>query len=119
MTPLFSSFKILKTISKLFTFVISANFHFRLESIFFSFNFSCQPVSDFVFRIEDQSLDLFTALKEKGLPIEWDDKEINKIYNNRDHEGWENLTEEFKSVNPSLKKKMNTFCIKYGYGSIF
>ena len=74
---------------------------------------------DFVFRIEDQSLDLFTALKEKGLPIEWDDKEINKIYNNRDHEGWENLTEEFKSVNPSLKKKMNTFCIKYGYSSIF
>jgi hypothetical protein len=74
---------------------------------------------NFIFRIEDQSLDLFNALKEKGYPVVWNDKEINKIYNNRNHEGWENLTDEFKNVNPSLKKKINTFCIKYGYNPIF
>jgi hypothetical protein len=74
---------------------------------------------DFTFRIEDQSEDLYNILKEKGFPIEWNDKFINKKYNNREHEGWENLKDEFKNVNPSLKKKINTFCIKYGYDVLF
>jgi len=74
---------------------------------------------DFTFRIEDQSEDLYNILKEKGLPIKWNDKFVNKKYNDREHEGWENLKDELKNVNPSFKKKINTFCIKYGYDVLF
>jgi len=75
---------------------------------------------DFTFRIEDQSEDLFNFLKEKGVSVKWDDTFINKKYNEREHNGWtEKLKDDLSKVRPSLKKKLNTFCINNGYDPLF
>jgi hypothetical protein len=75
---------------------------------------------DFIFRIEDQSEELFNYLKKNEVDVKWDETHINKKYNARSHDGWtEKLKDDLSKVRPSLKKKLNTFCIKYGYDPIF
>tara|TARA_R110000772_G_scaffold155233_2_gene266300 strand:+ start:1507 stop:2703 length:1197 start_codon:yes stop_codon:yes gene_type:complete len=74
---------------------------------------------DFTFRIEDQSKDLFDFLKSKEIKIKWDDSEVNKKYNARDHENWESLSEHTKNVDQEHKNLINAFCKKHGYDSLF
>lgn len=73
----------------------------------------------FTYRIEDQSKDLFNFLEEQGLNVKWNESLLNKKYNARKHDGWEALEEDLKNVRPSLKHKINLFCIRYGYPSLF
>ena len=72
---------------------------------------------DFVYRIEDQSKDLFDFIISKDFEVEY---VISKeVINAREHKSLESLRDEMLSVRPSVKKKINTFCIKYGYDPIF
>ena len=72
---------------------------------------------DFIYRIEDQSNDLFSFLKSKGYNIEY--KELNKQINSREHKGLQDLENELRAVRPSVKRKLNAFCEKYGYDPLF
>lgn len=72
---------------------------------------------DFVYRIEDQEKDLFDFLKSMGYNINYVPS-TGKI-NSRDHDGLESLESEKRSVSPSLQKKLNDYCIKYGYEPYF
>jgi hypothetical protein len=72
---------------------------------------------DFVYRIEDQSQNLFDFIVSKGFEVEYTPSK--EVINARDHESLESLKDEMLSVRPSVKKKINTFCIKYGYDPIF
>ena len=74
---------------------------------------------DFIYRIEDQSEDLFNFLKSRGLNVQWNDTEIGKKYNARNHSGLESIRDDLNSVRPSLKKRINTFCINNGYNPLF
>ena len=74
---------------------------------------------DFIYRIEDQSEELFNFLKEAGHDIKWSKKHVGKKYNERDHEKWESLSEDVNRLKPSLKLKINQYCEKYGYDKLF
>lgn len=74
---------------------------------------------DFTYRIEDGAKDLFEFLKGRKLKVTWNDVEVDKKYNAREHDGLEALKDDLNRVRPSLKKKINTFCIKYGYKTLF
>ena len=72
---------------------------------------------DFIYRIEDQSQDLFDFIVSKGFEVEY--APSKEVINAREHKSLESLKDEMLSVRPSVKKKINTFCIKYGYDPIF
>lgn len=72
---------------------------------------------DFIYRIEDQEKDLFTFLKSKDFDINY--VPSNGKVNTRKHNGLESLENEKRSVSPSLQKKLNDYCIKYGYEPYF
>lgn len=73
---------------------------------------------DFVYRIEDQELELYEFLQSCNLKV----KAPNKLepQNARQHAGIDaELQKHFDSVNPELKTGINKFCEKYGYPKIF
>jgi len=72
---------------------------------------------DFIYRIEDQSNELFTFLKSKGYSIKY--QELNKQVNSREHKSLQDLENELRAVRPSVKRKLNAFCEKYGYDPLF
>lgn len=72
---------------------------------------------DFIYRIEDQDKDLFDFLESKGYNVQY--VEQKDPVNARIHKSIESLSEEMKTVRPSIKKKINSFCIKYGYDPLF
>jgi len=74
---------------------------------------------DFIYRIEDQSENLFNFLKEGGHKVLWNSDYINKKYNRRSHKKWESLSDDVNNLKPSLKLKINNYCIKYGYKKLF
>lgn len=71
----------------------------------------------FTYRVEDQEKELFDFLKSKDLDITYIPSTGN--VNTRDHKGIEELQQYIQSVRPSIKKKMNAFCEKYGYDPLF
>lgn len=72
---------------------------------------------DFIYRIEDQDRDLFEYLQSKGLKITY--STINDKVNAREHPGLESLENEKRTVRPSVKRKLNDFCVRYGYDLFF
>lgn len=72
---------------------------------------------DFVYRIEDQSNELFDFIKLAGYEVEY--SELSEKVNSREHEGLDGLENELRAVRPSVKRKLNAFCEKYGYDSLF
>lgn len=72
---------------------------------------------DFIYRIEDQEKELFDFLKSKGFDIEY--KPSSGKVNSREHDGLEALENEKRTVRPSIKRKFNAFCEKYGYEPFF
>jgi len=74
---------------------------------------------DFTFRIEDQSQDLFAFLQGKGFEIQW--VESNQKVNAREHGRTidKDLQTEFEKVRPSLRAKINDYCVRYGYDILF
>jgi hypothetical protein len=74
---------------------------------------------DFTFRIEDQSQDLFAFLQGKGFEIQW--VESNQKVNARDHGRTidKDLQTEFEKVRPSLRARINDYCVRYGYDILF
>jgi hypothetical protein len=79
----------------------------------------CSVKADFVFRVEDQARDLFEFLKPKYENLEWNESVVNTPQNTRNHDSWESLLEESKTVNLLLKKGINRYCRKYGYEKMF
>ena len=71
----------------------------------------------FIYRIEDQEKELFDFLKSKDLDISYAPS-TGKV-NERDHDGLEGLENEKRAVRPSVKRKFNDFCLKYGYKPFF
>lgn len=71
----------------------------------------------FIYRIEDQEKELFDFLKSNGLEIEYVPSE-GKV-NSRMHKGLQELENEKRTVRPSVKRKFNDFCLKYGYKPFF
>jgi len=74
---------------------------------------------DFTFRIEDQSQDLFAFLQGKGFEIQW--VESNQKVNARDHGRTidKDLQTAFEKVRPSLRARINDYCVRYGYDILF
>lgn len=72
---------------------------------------------DFTYRVEDQEKELFDFLKSKGLDIEY--KPSTGAINARKHEGIEELEHEKSTVRPSIKRRINEYCQKYGYPPFF
>ena len=72
-----------------------------------------------IFRIEDESEKLFNFLKEGGYNVNWNDTEVNKKYNTRNHEGWDSLEPHLKRVDQEHKNLINAYCEKYGYEKLF
>lgn len=71
----------------------------------------------FTYRIEDQSKDLFNFLQTSGMSIEW--QEPAGPVNARSHSNLEELKEELDRVRPSLRMKLNAFCVKHGYDPLY
>lgn len=74
---------------------------------------------DIIFRIEDESEDLFTYLEESGVDVKWSESIIGKKQNTREHKGWKELILEHPKVPALYKNKINEFCMKYGYRTLF
>jgi len=74
---------------------------------------------DFIFRIEDESRKLFDYLKNKNIEVKWNDSVIGKPQNTRQHKRWSTLVEENDYVAGRYKRKINEYCIKYGYKKLF
>jgi hypothetical protein len=74
---------------------------------------------DFTFRIEDQSQDLFAFLQGKGFEIQWveSNQKVNARYHGRTID--KDLQTEFEKVRPSLRAKINDYCVRYGYEMLF
>lgn len=72
---------------------------------------------DFTYRIEDQSKDLFEFLKSKDLEIKWVEK-TEKV-NSRDHSDISDLEQEMSKIRPSLRSRINDYCVRYGYELLF
>jgi len=73
----------------------------------------------FVYRIEDQSKDLFNYLKEHNIDVNWNEDIIGKPQNTREHKTWKELIEESEYIGNLYKKKINKYCMKYGYNLLF
>ena len=73
----------------------------------------------FIYRIEDQSKDLFTYLKESGIRVEWNESVLNQRVNSREHSSLEDLLTESGYIGNLYKKRINKYCRKYGYAPLF
>ena len=73
----------------------------------------------FVYRIEDQSIDLFNYLKETGIEVEWNELVLNQRVNSREHSSLEDLLTESGYIGNLYKKRINKYCRKYGYDPLF
>lgn len=72
---------------------------------------------NFVYRVEDQESELFEFLKGRFDNIKY--IETNKKVNSRNHPDWTELEHELSKVRPSLRSKINDYCLKYGYEPLF
>jgi len=72
-----------------------------------------------IFRIEDESNKIFNYLKESKIQLEWDDSMIDERYNCREHPKWDQLLLENIHVGGLYKRKINDFCLRYGYALLF
>ena len=73
----------------------------------------------FIYRIEDQSPDLFNYLKESGVDVEWNESVLNQRVNTREHSSLEHLLNESGYIGNLYKRKINRYCAKYGYSHLF
>ena len=73
----------------------------------------------FIYRIEDQSLDLFNYLTESGMELEWNESVLNQKINSREHSNLEDLLAESGYIGSLYKKRINRYCRKYGYDPLF
>ena len=72
-----------------------------------------------IFRIEDESKKIFNYLKESKIQLEWNDSMIGERYNFREHPKWDQLLLENIHVGGLYKRKINDFCLRYGYALLF
>jgi len=72
---------------------------------------------DLTYRIEDEAPKLFEFLKSKGFEVNWIEPQSG--INARQHATISDLEKEMQSVRPSLRMKINSYCIKYGYDPLF
>jgi hypothetical protein len=72
-----------------------------------------------VYRIEDESENLFNYLKNQDVNVKWSDDIIGKPQNTRKHKNWIELVKESSYVGNLYKKKINAYCAKYGYSLLF
>lgn len=75
---------------------------------------------DIIFRIEDQERFLFEKLQERYPAIvRWDESEVGKIHNRRNHDGWDNLKHLISGVPKILLEELNDYSMRNGYKKIF
>lgn len=73
---------------------------------------------DIIYRIEHDSEILYNNLKERGLVLnEYTD--INTKINQRVHNSFEKMMEEFPSIDQNIINAINVYCEKYGYDRLF
>ena len=72
-----------------------------------------------VYRIEDESEDLFKYLNKNIDGIKWSDSQINVKYNQREHRTFEELLKEPGYIPNRFKRGINQYCEKYGYNKLF
>ena len=68
-----------------------------------------------IFRIEDESEDLFKYLENAGIEVKWDETILGKKQNTREHPSWDEMIAEFGDIPGRAKIKLNGYCRKYGY----
>jgi hypothetical protein len=73
---------------------------------------------DFVFRIEHDHKPLFEFLKKEGYKIKWNEDQIGKKYNAREHKSYEELMQEAPYVLERFKQKINSYAKRLGYNSL-
>lgn len=72
---------------------------------------------DFTYRIEDQAKDLFDFLQSKDLSVNWIEP-LEKV-NARNHPDFSELKDEMAKVRPSVRGRINEFCLRHGYDLLF
>jgi hypothetical protein len=74
---------------------------------------------DVIYRIEyeEDHIQLFDYLKQKGYPITY--KTLLEKVNARKHNDWKDLILQKENVSLHVKEKMNVFCEKYRYPLLF
>jgi hypothetical protein len=72
----------------------------------------------FIFKIESDGRALFQFLIERGFKINWSEGQIGKKYNQRYHDGLENILKDSRLLSHH-KSGINVYCEKYGYSKIF
>lgn len=73
----------------------------------------------FIYRIEDQSEELFKYLQSKGLPVKWSPEMIGKKYNQREHLSFEEMLALEEYIPKRYKIGIDNYCETYGYKRIF
>lgn len=75
---------------------------------------------DFIFRIEDESNNLFEYLKDNGVDLVYSDSIIGKPQNTRNHPNIDEILEkEIQFVPHTFRRLLNEYCQKYGYANLF
>lgn len=73
----------------------------------------------FIYRIEEQSKDLFDYLAERGIEVKWSESILNQKINSRVHPNLEDLLAGSEYIGNLYKKRINRYCRKYGYDPLF
>jgi len=71
------------------------------------------------FRVEDGAEDLFKELQKRKVKVLWNDEWLSKKDNTRIHDGFDKLQEESDRVLFRDRLKINAYCDKYNYNTIF
>lgn len=72
---------------------------------------------DITYRIEDEAPRLYEALKAKGVISA--ELVVPGVVNERQHPDWTALQDELVRVRPSLRAKINDYCVRYGYELLY
>jgi hypothetical protein len=73
---------------------------------------------NFTFKIESDHTLLFDFLKRRGYKLEWNEEQVGKRYNTREHKSYEELVQEVPYILSRFKTKINNYCKSLGYDEL-
>lgn len=72
-----------------------------------------------IYKIEEDSKELFEYLKNAEIPVKWNSSLIDIKQNEREHPSWEEMLDEFGFIPSRFKISINKYCDTYGYDRLF
>jgi hypothetical protein len=72
-----------------------------------------------IFRVEDESLDLFNYLKSENVNLTWNEEFLNQKINTKEHKSLDQLLGIYGKPSGRYRVMINAYCERYGYDSLF